>query len=112
METKQAAPDSTRNPAHTPVMAETSSSEDTSPLSSAGPSPEPPATVETAGKKELETRTKAVEEALSPLIEQVRSIKQRRKEAVRCSVAMLASQLLAAPPLSLAAENPPSLLRR
>jgi catenin alpha len=71
METKQAAPDSTRNPAHTPVMAETSSSEDTSPLSSAGPSPEPPATVETAGKKELETRTKAVEEALSPLIEQI-----------------------------------------
>ncbi|CAI8041298.1 Catenin alpha [Geodia barretti] len=53
-------------------MAETSSSEeDTSPLSSARPSPEPPTTVETAGKKELETRTKAVEEALSPLIEQI-----------------------------------------
>ena len=101
METKQAAPDSTRNPAHTPVMAETSSSEeDTSPLSSARPSPEPPTTVETAGKKELETRTKAVEEALCPLIEQVRSnmpIKQRWKEAVHCSAASLASQLASSP---------------
>ena len=59
-------------------MAETSSSGEETPPSTAGPSPEPPK--ESEGKKELEARTKAVEKALSPLIEQV-SVQETLQQA-------------------------------
>lgn len=117
METKQAVQQTAQIDQHiiffkSKAMAETSSSGEETPPSTAGPSPPPK---ESEGKKELEARTKAVEKALSPLIEQVsvqetlqhrhRAGMTERKKSYYCTVVARAGVELSPTPLSAARET-------